>query len=94
MISPPGAHAHTDSPQLSSIPPRRTAGRPRVVEVVAGYVVLHTAAVTAKPIRPKHEARELAERIADNPAEALGLLVGLGVDGVFDLRPIFGKVVE
>jgi hypothetical protein len=76
-----------------TIPPRPAPRRPRIIQTAAGYVVCGVAAIVAQPIRPASQARGLAERIADNPADALAVLNGLAVAGVFDLRPTFGKVV-
>lgn len=59
--------------------------------VPAGVEVPGVAFVTAAPHRCDRDAAAIAARIGLRPNTYLSLCVGLGMPGVFDLRPTFGK---
>jgi hypothetical protein len=52
------------------------------------FHVIGIAQVQARPVRSAAHARGLARRIAAAPRDVLPVLIGLGVVGVVDLRPL------
>jgi hypothetical protein len=52
------------------------------------FTVPGVAIIQARPHRRRQEARQLAKRVAADAASYLPVMVGLGIPGVTDCRPI------
>lgn len=52
------------------------------------FTIPGVAVVTAAPHRTRHAARQMAERIAREPAAYLDVLTAFDVPGIVDRRPI------
>lgn len=65
---------------------------PVVALPCGGFESPGLARVAAAPHRSTQDARDLAERFARSPTDYLPLATHLGLPGVTDLRPTYGRL--